>query len=114
MVGSGCLGRDPDPALINDFLSTFLVCVKAINTSVAEPEPQGAASFGRSRSRNAMRLRLLRYCWVVFKKYTNLVIFVLFLCIFTTIFAAKNQKKKECRTLCYLLLLLKLLTYIVG
>jgi hypothetical protein len=31
-------------------------------TSVAEPEPQGAASFGRSRirSRNAMRLRLRR------------------------------------------------------
>jgi hypothetical protein len=26
--------------------------------SVAEPEPQGAASFGRSRSRKAMRLRL--------------------------------------------------------
>jgi hypothetical protein len=33
-----------------------------VNTSVAEPEPQGAASFGRSRirSRNAMRLRLRR------------------------------------------------------
>jgi hypothetical protein len=29
-------------------------------TSVAEPEPQGAASFGRSRSHNAMRLRLRR------------------------------------------------------
>jgi hypothetical protein len=27
--------------------------------SYAEPEPQGAASFGRSRSRNAMQLRLL-------------------------------------------------------
>jgi hypothetical protein len=27
-------------------------------TNVAVPEPQGAASFGRSRSRNAMRLRL--------------------------------------------------------
>jgi hypothetical protein len=27
--------------------------------SVAEPEPQGAAPFGRSRSRNAMRLRRL-------------------------------------------------------
>jgi hypothetical protein len=31
----------------------------------------GAASFGRSRSRKAMRLRLLRCCstWVVFKKW---------------------------------------------
>jgi hypothetical protein len=29
-----------------------------IGTSVAEPEPQEAASFGRSRSRKAMRLRL--------------------------------------------------------
>jgi hypothetical protein len=29
--------------------------------SVAEPEPQGAASFGRSRSRNAMRLRLRQW-----------------------------------------------------
>jgi hypothetical protein len=30
-------------------------------TSVAEPEPQGAASFGQSRSRNAMRLRRLQF-----------------------------------------------------
>jgi hypothetical protein len=30
-------------------------------SSVAEPEPQGAVSFGRSRSRNAMRLRLRQW-----------------------------------------------------
>jgi hypothetical protein len=32
-----------------------------LNSSVAEPEPQGAASFGRSRSRNEMWLRLRRF-----------------------------------------------------
>jgi hypothetical protein len=32
LVGSGRLGPDPDPALINDSLSTFLVSVKARNT----------------------------------------------------------------------------------
>jgi hypothetical protein len=36
------------------------------------------------------------------------MIFLLFLCIFTTIFVTKNQKKKECRTLCYFLLLKKI------
>jgi hypothetical protein len=29
-------------------------------------------------------------------------ILLLFLCIFSTIFVTKNQKKKDCRTLCYL------------
>jgi hypothetical protein len=34
--------------------------------SVTEPEPQGAASFGRSRNCNAMRLRLRQwhYTWL--------------------------------------------------
>jgi hypothetical protein len=36
---------------------------EAVLPSVAEPEPQGAASFGRSRSRNAMRLRLRLRKW---------------------------------------------------
>jgi hypothetical protein len=46
--------------------STFYISMTFAPTifipSVAEPEPQGAASFGRSRirSRNAMRLRLRR------------------------------------------------------
>jgi hypothetical protein len=34
-----------------------------MKTSVAEPEPQGAASFGRSRSRKAMQLRLRLRQW---------------------------------------------------
>jgi hypothetical protein len=33
----------------------------AAEPSVAEPEPQRAESFGRSRSRNAMRLRLRQW-----------------------------------------------------
>jgi hypothetical protein len=58
-----------------------------LRPSVAEPEPQGAASFvwSRSRSRNAMqlrlrRLRLLRCCstWVVFKKWHKLNDFIAF------------------------------------
>jgi hypothetical protein len=47
----------------NPFSYYFLVknhMNKIVSTSVAEPEPQGAASFGRSRSPNAIRLRLRR------------------------------------------------------
>jgi hypothetical protein len=51
------------------FLIHFMkICMKGYSeavepdvfTSVAEPEPQGAASFGRSRSCNVMRLWLRR------------------------------------------------------
>jgi hypothetical protein len=39
----------------------FSLRIRSYSTSVAEPEPQGAASFGWSRSRNAMQLRLRRW-----------------------------------------------------
>jgi hypothetical protein len=39
--------------LSNENGSTCVLLRKLVETSVAEPEPQGAASFGRSRSRNA-------------------------------------------------------------
>jgi hypothetical protein len=40
--------------------NALLYMNRRLETSVAEPEPQGAASFGRIRSRNAIRLRLRR------------------------------------------------------
>jgi hypothetical protein len=44
------------PHPLTSYIFFFVIMIKL--TSVAEPEPQGAASFGGSRSRNAMRLRL--------------------------------------------------------
>jgi hypothetical protein len=50
-------GKDDFNATLPRLPYVFKVSFKI---SVAEPEPQGAASFGRSRSHNVMRLRLLQ------------------------------------------------------
>jgi hypothetical protein len=51
--------------ITNAFLSVpgyeLITDLRIDRTSIAEPEPQGAASFGRSRSCNAMRLRLRQW-----------------------------------------------------
>jgi hypothetical protein len=57
-VGSRLLPAGPaqSPTAGHTNCGTSIIHIE--RTSVAEPDPQGVASFGRSRSRNAMRLQL--------------------------------------------------------
>jgi hypothetical protein len=60
------IGWNPAPAILHQetlSLQHRKLLMRDFKSSVAEPEPQGAASFGRSRSRNAMRLRLRLRQW---------------------------------------------------
>jgi hypothetical protein len=98
------------------YLPEYENTTKVHNTGTSVAEPQGAASFGLSRSCNVMRLRLrrlwlLRCCstWVVFKN-DKLNDFIAFLCIFPKIFENFRFKESEENrmsdlTVCYLLLL---------
>jgi hypothetical protein len=96
----------PTTVLVFPLVPTLLVLIKkrappyphAIATSVAEPEPQGAASIGRSRSRNAMWLRLLlwypiNHGWE-FKMIQNVTVYNPFSSYFPQIKSSRIKRRR--------------------